>query len=52
MGTSKKLGQGKAKRMLIPVINVIREHGATLLGNVIETTMEIVRTERRKELGV
>ena len=31
---------------------MIRERaGATLLGNVAETTMEIVRTERRKELG-
>lgn len=46
-------GQGKVnKEDAYTCINVIRERaGATLLGNVAETTMEIVRTERRKELG-
>lgn len=46
-------GQGESyKEDAYTCINVIRERaGATLLGNVAETTMEIVRTERRKELG-
>lgn len=46
-------GQGESyKEDAYTCINVIRERaGAILLGNVAETTMEIVRTERRKELG-
>ena len=47
-------GQGEKgyKEDAYTCINMIRERaGATLLGDVSETTTEIVRTERRKELG-